>query len=597
MRMYNKLLALAIGACSFFAACDNGSSTEPIDKSAEAPDTPTFTASTCQEVTDEAVAAELEAAKSNIDDILIRIGEGNLRSAQVMSSKVKSTFKSVLDKYPSNCEAQLGYALSIVTDLINNKEIKAFVDTVTNKTNIADLGVKDFNQILIAGDGKHLTTMAQEAMAQAIPSLDSAIIYMKNIVSDDKFVCSYTYEDRRFELDRGEFAPALSLLYIAKAVLTFGASINIDFSKDNKYDWINEQNERNTITNETANQIIALMDKSSSFTTVYNSWKPRYKDIPNMLDSAITYVEIGLQHGIEESKTGLTTQRFDPYIVGDDEFSDVSAKDFQKAIDSLEYYRGKLHTGITVTFPHGSQVTINLAKFFDITDGWQDYLPYHKFNDPSIWNIPADGYFWSTDPDYSYAEEQIQDAIYEQVSKGKRPTYFSAYLYTYGGWYDEPTSTRVCVEYENGSSYSDACYNAIIDNCTVTFRSSSNDYSENELASYVPSAITLTSAVCRVENGQSMFATPFQSKVPNAFYFTDAAGNKTISYQALANGKIDEATGAIKDYNLDEIKNFLFFPDITFGGILPGMTADAFWKFLITESRNDVDEDWRITIE
>jgi Leucine-rich repeat (LRR) protein len=32
--------------------------------------------------------------------------------------------------------------------------------------------------------------------------------------------------------------------------------------------------------------------------------------------------------------------------------------------------------------------------------------------------------------------------------------------------------------------------------------------------------------------------------------------------------------------------------DITFGGVLPGMTADKFWEIIATESEDDDDDDW-----
>jgi hypothetical protein len=74
--------------------------------------------------------------------------------------------------------------------------------------------------------------------------------------------------------------------------------------------------------------------------------------------------------------------------------------------------------------------------------------------------------------------------------------------------------------------------------------------------------------------------------VPNAFYFTDASGKKTISIQALEAGKFNKMTGKFEDYTLDEMQQFIFFPDITFNGVLPGMTADKFWNILKTEGRD-----------
>ena len=223
MKKRSKLFILAIGACSLLAGCGDSGSPSDAPKASDTPITPSFSAYSCQEVTDDAVATELEAAKANIKDILKELDRGHLKDAQTVSASTKNSFKAVLDKYPANCEAQLGYALSIITDLMNNTKIKSFIDTITNKVDLADMGVEDYNRLMIAGDGKHLTSMAQDAMAQAIPSVDSAIIFMKNIVGDDNFVCHYTLDEKTYELDRGEFAPALAAMFVAKALLTFGA--------------------------------------------------------------------------------------------------------------------------------------------------------------------------------------------------------------------------------------------------------------------------------------------------------------------------------------------------------------------------------------
>ena len=601
MKQSKKLIALAIGACSFMMGCSDSNPTN-VAQSADTPTTPNFNAFSCQEVSDAAVAAQLEDAKASIKDVLEELGDNNLKNAQAISAQTKSTFKAVLDKYPANCEAQLGYALSIITDLMNNTKIKAFIDTVSNKTNLADMGVEDFNRLLIAGNGKHLTSMAQEAMAAAIPSLDSAIIYLKNIVGDDNFVCHYDLGNRRLELDRGEFAPALATMFVAKALLTFGASLNIDISSNGKYDWMTDADKYNGDSKRFADHIIALMDKGSSFTTVYDNWKPRYRDIPNLLDSAIQFVEVGLQYGIDESKNGTKTQLNDPYIVGDDEMADVSAKDFQKAIDSLEQYRKALHSGVEITLPAGSKVTINIAKFFEITDGWQDYLPYHKFYDYSEWNLPTEGFYWS--PRLygdSHAEYEINKAVKAQVEKSTPIDYFYGSLYS--GYDYENGTAEYCANFEINRRYTYHCFKVSTTNCTVSFVKSYDYYNEgNKNVMETISPVTLSSSICQVQNGVSLFATAYDDFVQNAFYFTDPMGNKTISLQALENGKVDEAELAYaiennrrpnsKDYTLDDMKNLIFFPDVTFGGVFPGMTANQFWQVLKTESRNDDAYDW-----
>lgn len=597
MKFSKKLLACAFGVCALMTGCGSSSSNDdkPSSPAASTPDTPDFQVSGCEVSTDASVTQQLESAKANIADILKSLGEGDFHTAQTFSAQTKTTFKSVLDAHPNNCEAQLGYALSIVTDLVNNKEIKGFIDTVSNKQDLADMGVEDFNKILVTSDGKLLTSVAQTAMAQAIPSLDSAVIYMRSVVNNKDFTCKYTYENRTYELDRGEFAPALGALFVAKAVLTFGASLNIDFSDNGNYNWMNEadQEDFGDVPEQAVKQIKKMFDPKSSLTTVYESWKPRYKDIPNLLDSAISYVELGLQYGIEESKNGSATQLNDPYIVGDDEMSDVSVRDFQKAIDSLEHYRQGLRTGIEVTLPRGSKVTINIAKFFDITDGFQDYLPYHHINDASEWFIPVDGFFWSENPEYdSYAEMEIEREIGKQLKQAGNVESYSAWVRDAYSWDEQlDYSWQVCmdIDYTNGF-YDYTCFSMKFDNCTITFGKASSYYGDAESIIAVPSPVKLSSNVCKVENGTHLFARAFKDATENAFYFTDANGNKTLSLQALENGYIEG--DQLKEYTVRDYGKYIFFPDITFGGVLPGMTADKFWDIIATESEDDDDDDW-----
>ncbi len=594
MGFSNKLFVCAFGAMSLLAGCGSSGSNDdkPSSPAADTPDTPSFNVSGCQEMTDANAQAQLESAKANIVDILQSLGEGDFHNAQVISAQTKATFKSVLDKYPASCEAQLGYALGIVTDLVNNKEIKGFIDTVSNKNDLVDMNVNDYNRLLMTADGKLLTSVAQTAMAEAIPSLDSAIIYMRNIVNNKDFTCKYTYEDRTFELDRGEFAPALAGLFVAKAALTLGASMNIDFSESGNYDWMNDLENYNEFETSKVSmrQVESLLSKKSSFTTIYDSWKSSYKNIPNLLDSAISYVELGLQYGIDESKNGTATQMNDPYIVGDGEMSDVSVKDFQKAIDSLEYYRQGLRTGVEVTLPQGSKITINIAKFFEITDGFQEYLPYHHVNDPSVWFKPDQGYGWADIlTSKAYAEHEIGVSIMSELSKTMTLTGFHAWVSSYYSWYyeDVPAVPEVCMDIEDANDYYYNCYTATVNNCTVTFTITEDSYRSNDLE-FVPSPVKLSSEVCKVENGVSKFATAYQYQSENYFYFTDASGKKTVSLQGLDNGYLEG--NVIKDYSARDLSKLIYFPDFTFGGVFPGMTAEKFWNIIITESEEDEDD-------
>lgn len=592
MRIFKGLALSLICSSAFLIGCGDDSSSGTDESKIDVPSTPNFSVSTCQEVTDPSMSAQLEAAKADISEILKAIGDTEWERAQGMSANNKQIFKSVLDKFPGNCEAQLGYAVSIITDLLNNREVKGFIDSVTNKEKFADLDVEDFNKYLINADGTKMTDQLQKAVASAIPSADSAIIFMKNIVADENFVCNYTYEDRTYELDRGEFAPALAALYVAKSILTMAASLNIDFSYKGKYDWMNDFDEnmdQDSISSETKNFIESLLSKSSSFSTVYDDWKSAYRNIPNLLDTAITYVQLGLQYGIDESKKGSAAQKNDLYVVGDDEMSDVSASDFQKAIDSLDYYRKSLFTGVEITLPAGSKVTINLGKFFEITDGFQDYFPYHKVNDVSTWLIPEEGnYVWAENMNYrSYAGEQIENLVGRIYTRNVADLDYVRADIEY--WRKEELVISVDVEQGDDWHYED--FDMSINGCTVSFQKSEESYynkPETYLIETIPS-ITLGPEFCKVENGVLMFATGFNYPIENYFTFTNASGKKTISWQSLETGHI--VNNHVEDYKIDDLKSLIIFPDITFGGILPGMTVEKFWEILKTETRDDDEGD------
>lgn len=596
MRIFKSLALSLLCSSAFLVGCGDDSSSANESK-VDVPGATNFSVSTCQEVTDPSMSAQLESAKADISEILKAIGDTEWERAQAMSASNKKTFKSVLDKFPGNCEAQLGYAVSIITDLLNNKEVKGFIDSVTNKKKFADLDVEDFNKYLINADGTKMTDQLQKAVASAIPSADSAIIFMKNIVADENFVCDYTFEDKTYELDRGEFAPALAALYVAKSILTMAASLNIDFSYKGNYDWINDYNEnepKDSISNDTKNVIENLLSKSSSFSTVYDKWKPAYRNIPNLLDTAITYVQVGLQYGIEESKKGSAAQKNDLYVVGDDEMSDVSASDFQKAIDSLEYYRKSLHTGVEFTLPGGSKVTINLGKFFEITDGWQDYFPYHKVNESSIWFIPEEGnYVWSNSLSYRtytghHIESTVERAYWKQF---KDIDHVWADL---NSWWsnDHENSIDVDGSFKNDEDFNDF-FEITLEGCTVNFTKTEPHYhyaSESSLEALAP--IKLSSDFCKIENGEQQFPLALKYPRPNYITFTDANGKKTISWQSIATGHI--VGDKLVNYKIDELKKLIIFPDITFGGIFPGMTVEKFWETLKTETRNadEDDDDW-----
>ena len=562
----------------------------------------------CEEIKDEADKAKVEKAKSEIVEVFSTFGKGDLTKAQKLSAETKESFRTILTKYPGNCEAQLGFVASIVSDIANNKDINSILDTIYKRKglpkasilsgNVEDVGSISLNFSINSTDEMKGIPVKkiQSAIASVIPSLDSAIGYMTNIANDDQFSCSYDINNRTVELDRGEFAPALAALFVAKAALTSIVSLNLDIDDDGKYDWIDSLKDfgytYDYVNNYGIKHLVKLVGKDSKYTSVQDSWKSEYKNIPNLLDSAITYVQFGIQYGLDESKTGLTTQRNDLYVVGDDEFSDLSTKDAQKIIDSLDIIRKKLKTGFDIPYADGKTVKVNFSKFFENTDGTLKYLPYHVLNDNSKWDTPDGGFYWSEEVEYqAYAQRYMQRYIMQEYHKMKPESQPEV-----GSWEEGSFDGIIWLDAYDPNAEAEIIYE--VEGCKINFTVES--YSEGYSFSYleedeivtptwtIPS-LTLPEGMCKTEDGKTKYATAYiENEVPNILYFTDKNGNKTYSLQDVVNGVEDD--GERRNYTLDELSKIIIFPDITFGGVLPEMTVETFWNDFLPAIFDDDDD-------
>lgn len=562
----------------------------------------------CEEIKDEADKAKVEKAKSEIVEVFSTFGKGDLTKAQKLSAETKESFRTILTKYPGNCEAQLGFVASIVSDIANNKDINSILDTIYKRKglpkasilsgNVEDVGSISLNfSINSTNEMKGIPVKKiQSAIASVIPSLDSAIGYMTNIANDDQFSCSYDINNRTVELDRGEFAPALAALFVGKAALTSIVSLNLDIDDDGKYDWIDSLKDfgytYDYVNNYGIKHLVKLVGKDSKYTSVQDSWKSEYKNIPNLLDSAITYVQFGIQYGLDESKTGLTTQRNDLYVVGDDEFSDLSTKDAQKIIDSLDIIREKLKTGFDIPYADGKTVKVNFSKFFENTDGTLKYLPYHILNDNSKWDTPDGGFYWSEEVEYqAYAQRYMQRYIMQEYHKMKPESQPEV-----GSWEEGSFDGIIWLDAYDPNAEAEIIYE--VEGCKISFTVES--YSEGYSFSYleedeivtptwtIPS-LTLPEGMCKTEGGKTKYATAYiENEVPNILYFTDKNGNKTYSLQDVVNGVEDD--GERRNYTLDELSKIIIFPDITFGGVLPEMTVEKFWNDFLPAIFDDDDD-------
>ena len=569
----------------------------------------------CQEITDEADKATIKQIKSDLTDVYSSFGKGDLNKTQKASLETKSTIETILKKYPGNCEAQLSYVAAIISDIANNQKINNFLDTLAKRQgktkydlfseDVDDAAELTFNYTINSSDDIRgiLVSDVQSAIGSAIPSLDSAISFMTNIANDDDFTCSFPIDERNIELDRGEFGPVLAALYVAKATLTALVSINLDIDENGKYDWIDSlmdlEYKFNYYDNHGFEQIAKLIGKDSKFTSIHDSWKKEFKNIPNLLDSAITYVQLGLQYGLEEAKTGLSTQENDLYVVGDGEFADLSTKDAQKIIDSLTTIKKQLREGFDIEYARGKTIKVNVSKLFENTDGIQKFLPYHVINDKSEWVNPDGGFYWSEEMEYhAYAQRYMQGHVGEAYHAFK-PEGRDIMVDSH-----EKDGTSGYVYLEVYSPYEKAKIRYDVDGCKISFTfvffgnsiPGTADTIPLETAPWSIPDLTLPAGMCKEEKGKIKYAVAFyENEVPNYLYFTDKDGNKTETLQGLLNGRMIDTE--IHLYKYEDLRNIIIFPDVTFGGIFPDMTEDIFWndfvKAIIGEDDDEDDwEDW-----
>jgi hypothetical protein len=543
------------------------------------------TVSACTDNDNAEAAAALEEAAAGSTSILQALASNNFEGAKSASASTKADFATLLSKYPSNCGAQLGYAVAIVADLVNNQQINSLYNTVNgdNPATLLNIDPESYTKVLMktnalakSSDQTLVTEQIQSIIATGIlPAIDSAIIYFRNVVNTEGFTFTFTADNRTWELDKGEFAPALGVLQFAKAYLTAIASINIDASMDNSYNWaltlasMSESDFSNLSSDQKAalDHVTSLLSSKSPFTTVRDGWESYWTNIPNLLDSAISDVQAGLTYGIEESEDPNNTQANDVYIVGTEEDADVSPADLQLAIDSMETIKSYLHKPVTIAITDSISIKVDLSKYFTITDGFQDFLPYYKLTDYSTWlTPPAETMVWETelnwDLDGSAAANEIA-AVAASVYGAKVD-----YVWGYNSLYVDLLTDDY--DYITVQVNLDGCQYTLDDDATIH---------------------TLSTTSCVDTAGYAEYQN-FNVTIPDVLIFTDKQGNETIHAYKLALPKNE----AGDSWTISDMKDLIIFPDPTFHGIFPDMTQDSIWNLIenlysFGKSMDNEDED------
>lgn len=566
----------------FYAGCSSDGDPASTEN---APTEVDYKVSACAIVSDSEVQAELNEATNSSIGIFQALANGDFEGAKEVSAYTKSTFKTILTENPKNCGAQLGYAVTIISDLVNNKDVNDLYNRVTSEepSTLLNVDPESYSKILMktsvlakSSEQPLITDQVQSAIATGVlPAVDSAIILLRNITNTEDFSFTFTVEGKTIELDKGEFAPALGVLHFAKAYLIAAASINIDASKDKSYQWaltlsdLNSSDFENLSTEQRAalDHVTGLLSSKSPFTTVRNGWESSWKSIPALLDTAISNVQEGLEYGIEEYNDPKNSQENDLYVVGLDEEADVSPQDLQEAIENMEMIKGFLRGPIEIDINDSLSITVNISKFFTITDGFQDFLPYYKLTDYSTWMTPP--------PEVMVWEEEI----YWELER-------SAAAYEIADVVKELYNGDVVDLWEESDAYyvylytSDYEYNRVpvyIDGCSYTIGDVAHQ---------------LSTTSCKDSNGTVMYQN-FNSTLPNILVFTDAAGKETLPAYKLTLPKNEDGDR----WTISDMKGIIVFPDPSFNGVFPKMkTQDDIWnlieKIYYLETSYEDEEDY-----
>ena len=344
--------------------------------------------SACDTKDGENVLEALDAINKKAIDLFEAFSDKDFDKGKSLSTEVKVAYKKVLDKAPKNCNAQLGYAVASIMDLANNKTLNDLYNDYDFWLN--DYGIEsleDFTDMVTAlSKNKSFTKTAQEALEKQVsPAVDSAITFMQYILAQDDYTLQLSDGEEIREMDKSEFGVALGGLFATKAAITIATSMNLEIDDNGSYNWINKLNGLTVGEEEpTADQkaglvkIVNLIGANGTFTSIYSNKQKEWKNVPNLVDSALTEIRAAFQYSLNESKT-KGSQDYDFYVVGKGADADLSTSDVKEIIENLGKGLQATRGPYEVEFK-GKSFRVNARKYFENVDGVKKFLPYYKFN-------------------------------------------------------------------------------------------------------------------------------------------------------------------------------------------------------------------------
>lgn len=372
----------------------------------------------CGDITPDQMAKAdslVQQAKGHLDGEAVFLSSD---SAEAWS-KLKGRDLDSLDAYysgalkaaPNHCGAIFGKAIVTAYSIFGD----ATLDSLVKETEGSDLGssgvfakftaegaapaLLDVRRGLAGADKSLLTLAQQVGESVLLPKLDSSIQGLERVVAHPGFRFRVGNLDQDWSVDRGEAAPLLATLKIAKSLVILVAGYQWNTELDDGYPYLPilrgigaaDLDSLTARQKEALDHYTGLLSRGSTFTHVRAGWEARTASIPALLNEAIGHVQAGLEYGILQAEKKID-QKNDPYRVGVDETSDVDPADLRDAITRLERARKYLTGEVLLAYSRDSAtLRINVPKFFKL-NGLQGLLPYFRFHPYEEWNddLPAD---------------------------------------------------------------------------------------------------------------------------------------------------------------------------------------------------------------
>lgn len=344
-------------------------------------------------------------------------------------------YAQALEAAPNHCGALFGKAIVTAYSVIADPALDSLVreaegTDLDGADAIAKLSAEDAAPAMLdmrrglASADKSLLTQAQDVSEKVLlPKLDSAILGLERVVGNSEFRFRIgtgdTAEDLTF--DRGEAAPLLATLKIAKALVILVAGYEWRPELDENYPHLKtlrdlQEDDLDSLTPDqkaALDHYTGLLRNGSAFTHIRAGWAERTASIPSLLDQSVSHVQAGLEYGILQEQKKLDQSR-DPYRVGTDEGADIDPADLRDAIDRLERVKKYLRGEVLLTWARNSEtLRIDFPKVFRI-NGIQGLLPYFRFRPYAEWNdrVPGGDSLAHEDPDFPDESSRMKSPFY-----------------------------------------------------------------------------------------------------------------------------------------------------------------------------------------